>query len=189
MLTRNEFINKYASAAQNVYKKYNVFPQTVLTLAIVESQGKGPDGNYYPGLNASAKKANNYFGIKAANWNGKTIKLSTPNDADKISVFRKYDSVEDSFNDFGKFLNENPRYRKAGVFEAPDFITQMQLIAKAGYAENPNYASLLTKVAKSVNDQINNIKEITKNPNNLFIIFGLAGLIIYQIYFSKNATV
>jgi len=63
------------------------------------------------------------------------------------------------------------------------------LIAKAGYAENPNYASLLTKVAKSVNDQINNIKEITKNPNNLFIIFGLAGLIIYQIYFSKNATV
>lgn len=189
MLTRNEFINKYASAAQNVYKKYNVFPETVLTLAIVESQGKAADGKYYPGLNASAKKANNYFGIKAANWNGQTIKLSTPGDADKISVFRKYASIEDSFNDFGKFLNENPRYKKAGVFEAPDFITQMQLIAKAGYAENPNYATLLTNVSKTVNDQIKNIKEITKNPNNLLIIFGLAGLIIYQIYFKDNATV
>ena len=101
MLTRTQFINTYAGAAQRVYEKYGIFPQTVLTLAIVESQGKGPDGKYYPGLNASSRRANNYFGIKkGVNWTGQTINLPTPGDADKISTFRKYASIEDSFEDF-----------------------------------------------------------------------------------------
>jgi flagellum-specific peptidoglycan hydrolase FlgJ len=189
MLTRKQFIDKYAAAAQEVYLKYNIFPQTVLTMAIIESQGKAKDGNYYPGLNASARQGNNYFGIKAFNWNGPTITLRTPRDKEKISKFRKYASIEESFKDYGKFLNENPRYKKAGVFEAPDFLTQMQRIAAAGYAEDPNYLKVLQAVSNKVNDQIKTIKEITKNPNSLFIIFGLAGLFLYQFYFKKDATV
>jgi flagellar protein FlgJ len=189
MLTRSQFINTYAGAAQRVYNKYGIFPQTVLTLAIVESQGKGPDGNFYPGQNASSKKANNYFGIKkGVNWSGPTIKLSTPGDADKISTFRKYASVEESFEDFGRFLSVNPRYRAAGVFDAPDFITQMNRIAKAGYAENPNYATLLNSVANTVNNTIKEIKEITKKPPVILIFVALGAYLLYSLNTQKNAS-
>jgi flagellum-specific peptidoglycan hydrolase FlgJ len=157
-------------------------------LAIVESQGKGPDGKYYPGLNASSRRANNYFGIKkGVNWTGQTINLPTPGDADKISTFRKYASIEDSFEDFGRFLSVNPRYKKAGIFDAPDFITQMQLIAKAGYAENPNYASLLTNVANSVNNTIKQVKDIVKKPPAIILFVALGAFLLYSLNTQKNA--
>jgi len=186
MLTRSQFINTYAPAAQRVYEKYGVFPQTVLTLAIVESQGKSNDGNYYPGLSANARLANNYFGIKAFNWNGPTIKLATKNDKDKISTFRKYASVSDSFEDFAKFLRTNDRYEDEGVFTAPDFLTQITRIAKAGYAENPRYLELLKTVSSSVNNAIKQVKEITKKPESWFILLAIAGVLFYNFNKKKN---
>jgi len=192
MLTRKDFINKYASAAQAVYTKYGIFPQTVLTMAIIESQGKGPDGNYYPGLNASARLGNNYFGIKkGVNWQGQTVTVRTPKDKDKVSVFRKYNTIEESFEDYGRFLNVNKRYREGGVFDAPDFLTQMQRIAKSGYAENESYFDLLEKVSKSVNSQIKNIKEIVNNvtkPPAILIFVALGAFILYSLNSQNNAT-
>ena len=199
MLTRRQFIDKYAPAAQEVYKKYGIFPQTVLTMAIIESQGLGPDGNYYPGLNASARLGNNYFGIKkGVGWRGPTITVPTPKDKDKMSVFRKYGSIEESFDDYGRFLNVNKRYRNGGVFDAPDFLTQMQNIAKSGYAENMSYFDLLEKVSKSVNKQLKdfkeivdtplkNIKEIVKKPPAILIFVALGAFILYTLNNKKNA--
>jgi len=188
MLTRKEFIEKYASAAQAVYTKYGIFPQTVLTMAIIESQGQAQDGNYYPGLSAQARKGNNYFGIKkGVNWNGPTVTVNTPRDKDKVSVFRKYASIEESFEDYGRFLNVNKRYRDGGVFDAPDFLTQMQRIAKSGYAENKDYFKLLTDVSKSVNRQIKDFKEIVKKPPAILIFVALGAFLLYSLNTKKNA--
>jgi flagellum-specific peptidoglycan hydrolase FlgJ len=81
MLTREQFIKTNYQKALNVTKGTGIFPETLLAMAVVESQGKGPDGNWYPGQGLVAKEANNYFGIKAsAAWTGKTVALPTPGD-------------------------------------------------------------------------------------------------------------
>lgn len=63
--------------------------------------------------------------------------------------FRKFNTIEDCFVHHSLFFLKNPRYAKAlTVKDNPyKFISE---IAKAGYATDPNYASLLTEVAKSI---------------------------------------
>lgn len=165
MLTREEFIKKYYVDAAKATQGSGIYPETLLSMAIVESQGQ-VNGKYYPGMNASARYANNYFGIKdSADWKGKTIKLSTPNDAQPISTFRVYSNIGDSFKDFVKFLKVNPRYKKAGVFDSANYAEQIINIARAGYAENPNYATVITSVANKISKVIekNIMKPIMNN--------------------------
>ena len=57
--------------------------------------------------------------------------------------FRAYNSWEESIKDHGKFLKENPRYTKAGMFKAKDYIGQAYALKDAGYATDENYPILL----------------------------------------------
>ena len=179
LLNRKDWIRKYYPIAAKVTAGTGIFPETMLAMAVVESQGKGSDGNFYPGLGLVAKTANNYFGIKNSSaWIGATIDLPTPGDADKISTFRKYNSIADSIADFINFLKVNPRYTNAGVFSAPSYPEQIIAIAKAGYAENPNYSSLITSVANKVKEYTADIRNtIDRNSGTLFPIL-LAGFLI-----------
>jgi len=163
-----------------------IFPETMLAMAVVESQGRAADGNYYPGLGLTAKKANNFFGIKASTaWKGKTIDLPTPGDADKISKFRVYANLRESIKDFVVFLQTNPRYKKAGVFEAPDYVSQIMSIAKAGYSESGTYAAVVTSVANKVKNYVKDIiVPITKNGKYLPLL--VAALIITGLLISKK---
>lgn len=157
-LSRQAFTEKYAPAIANLCKGTGIYPQTLLAMAIVESQGKAPNGNYYVGLSPLAAKYKNYFGIKkGVGWKGKTIALDTPNDADPVSIFRVYNSFEDSAADFIKFLKTNKRYEKAGVFKAPSYPEQIMRIAKAGYSESSSYTEVITAVAKKINGYIDKI--------------------------------
>jgi hypothetical protein len=63
LLTRENWVKKYWLDAVAATAGTKIFPETMLAMAVVESQGKGPDGNYYPGLGLTARKANNYFGF------------------------------------------------------------------------------------------------------------------------------
>jgi len=186
LLTRENWIKKYWIDAVNATSGTNIFPETMLAMAVVESQGKGSDGNWYPGLGLVAKTANNYFGIKAsAKWRGKTIALPTPGDADKTSLFRVYPSLKDSIADFVKFLQENPRYKKAGVFSSPDYVTQILSIAKAGYAENPNYSSIVTSIANKVKNYVKDII-VPIQQNSKYLPLLVAALIITGLFISKS---
>jgi len=186
ILTRENWIKKYWIDAVNATSGTNIFPETMLAMAVVESQGKGSDGNWYPGLGLVAKTANNYFGIKAsAKWRGKTIALPTPGDADKTSLFRVYPSLKDSIADFVKFLQENPRYKKAGVFSSPDYVTQILSIAKAGYAENPNYSSIVTSIANKVKNYVKDII-VPIQQNSKYLPLLVAALIITGLFISKS---
>jgi len=187
LLSRKDWIRKYYPIAAQVTKGSGIFPETLLAMAVVESQGKGSDGNWYPGAGLVAREANNYFGIKAsAGWKGDTIELPTPGDADKISVFRAYNTVGDSIADFVKFLQVNPRYTRAGVFSAPNYPEQIIAIARAGYAENPNYSSLVNSVAKKVTEYTKDLKAtIDKNTGTILPIL-LAGFLIGLFFITKK---
>jgi len=187
LLNRKDWIRKYYPIAAKVTAGTGIFPETMLAMAVVESQGKGSDGNYYPGLGLVARAANNYFGIKdSAGWKGATIALPTPGDADKISTFRKYNNVGESIADFINFLKVNPRYTKAGVFSAASYPEQIIAIAKAGYAENPNYGNLITSVANKVREYTADLKDtINKNSGTLLPIL-IAGFLIGAFFLHKK---
>ena len=71
-MTRQEYTKKFYPIAKRLTAKTKIFPETLLAMAIVESQAKNAAGNYEPGTNAAARFANNHFGIKAdANYGGK----------------------------------------------------------------------------------------------------------------------
>ena len=173
MLTRAQWSEKYAPLAVKVSAGTGIFPQTILAFAIVESQGK-INGVWYPGQNAAARQANNYFGIKKfPQWFGPVVDLPTPGDATKISKFVVFKDIEQSFNGFIDFLKRNPRYKSAGVFEAPDYQTQIIRIGAAGYAENPQDAELKIKVADSIKKYINEASRIINENKNLLPLFFL----------------
>ena len=62
--------------------------------------------------------------------------------------FRAYDSYEDSFRDYARLINDNPRYEKARekVGSAVAYATELQ---KAGYATDPEYANKLSRAIQS----------------------------------------
>lgn len=92
----------------------------------------------------------NIFGIKAgAGWNGPTVEARTTEVVaglaqTRVERFRAYASYEESFNDYARLLQENPRYAAVlGVREPDRFARGLQA---AGYATDPNYASKLERI-------------------------------------------
>ena len=187
LLGRKDWIRKYYPIAAKVTAGTGIFPETMLAMAVVESQGKGSDGNYYPGLGLVARTANNYFGIKDSSaWKGDTIDLPSPVDADKIYTFMKYNSIAESRADFINFLKVNPRYTKAGVFSAANYPEQIIAIAKAGYAENPNYSNVITSVANKVKEYTEDLRNtIDRNSGTLLPIL-IAGFLIGAFFLHKK---
>jgi flagellum-specific peptidoglycan hydrolase FlgJ len=178
MLTRQIWTQQNYPVAYRLTQGTGIFPETLLAIAIVESQGR-VNGVWYPGQGLVARRANNFFGIKrGVNWNGPTIDLPTPGDADKISTFRVYPTFEASAKDFIKFLQTNQRYRRAGVFTSPNYQEQILAIARAGYAEGPQYADIITRVA-------NGVKKATKTITNQFAKHGswIIPLTIIGVFF------
>ncbi len=101
--------------------------------------------------NSDGSSSHNLFGIKAgAGWTGKTAEITTTEYIDgepkKVTAkFRAYDSYEQSFRDYARLINENPRYAQArsSTGSATAYATALQ---NAGYATDPAYASKLSRV-------------------------------------------
>lgn len=98
--------------------------------------------------------SHNLFGIKAgANWTGKVAKVTTTEYVNgqpqkKVALFRAYDSYEESFQDYAKLINQNPRYAQArqNTGSVVAFAHELQ---RAGYATDPAYAAKLSKAISS----------------------------------------
>ena len=148
---KDKLIENMQSISIDNYKKSGVLPSVTISQAILESNW---------GKSELSAKYNNYFGIKAsAGWNGKIATFSTKenyNDTIKAN-FRAYDSLEESVNDLGNFLNVNSRYRKHGLFDGKNYIEQAQALEDAGYSTKKNskgeaiYADLLIELIKDNN--------------------------------------
>jgi flagellar protein FlgJ len=173
MLTRLQFIEQVAPIAVSVTDGTGVFPQTLISQSIVESQ-KQIDGIYYPGESQLAKKYNNYFGIKASNNNtGDSVILNTREvNASGQSYyvdakFRAYNSLKESFKDYVKFLQDNARYD--GALNAPTYQEQIKAIAKAGYATDPNYSNVLLSIAARVDKVMESLGTFVKENKGKLI--------------------
>jgi len=96
----------------------------------------------------------NLFNIKAdSRWQGKSVNVGTIEYVNGIAErenasFRRYASIEDSFEDYQQFLSQ-PRYQKAlSVSHDPElFIKELH---SAGYATDPAYSS---KINRILNDE------------------------------------
>ncbi|WP_210443155.1 flagellar assembly peptidoglycan hydrolase FlgJ [Vibrio crassostreae] len=105
----------------------------------------------------SLGNSNNLFNIKAdRSWKGDKVATQTLEFHGKTAVkesasFRSYSNFEDSFNDYVKFLNENPRYETALQHQgnSENFIKG---IHQAGYATDPNYADKVLHVKAKIDE-------------------------------------
>lgn len=155
MLTREQYVKENGPIAIEVTKGTGIFPETLLAMDITESSRK-INGVYYAGESKLAKKYNNHFGIKAdKNYKGLKVLLTTrevyKNKVVEIKdYFRIYPSKKKGYEAYVAFLKNNPRYEKAGVFNSPDYVTQIGRIAKAGYATDPDYKSVVSDIADQV---------------------------------------
>lgn len=145
-MQREDFIKMLEPMAIDVYEEYGIYPSVVISRAAIESDW---------GKSGLSKEGFNLFGIKAdKSWDGKTISMTTKEGYDDTeeAAFRKYRSFKESIYDYGKFLKENKRYEKAGLFKAKNAKEQAQILENAGYATKENskgelvYADVLVNV-------------------------------------------
>ncbi|MDR0831146.1 MAG: glucosaminidase domain-containing protein [Prevotellaceae bacterium] len=145
-MTVKDFVTTYWQSAIKCANTYTLPLPVILTQAGLESAW------------ATSLYGNNFFGIKAdSSWKGDKQLLWTYEYINGVkqrvqSYFRKYATAEESFMDYGAFIYGNARYktareRYATYFNANEYI---DLIAAAGYATAPNYASSLKATMKNV---------------------------------------
>jgi LysM repeat protein len=109
--------------------------------SITLAQGILESGN---GRSELATKSNNHFGIKChRGWKGKSV---IHDDDEDDECFRKYDYVEDSYDDHSKFLTGRKRYAFLFKYRVIDYKKWARGLKKAGYATDKKYPNKLIKI-------------------------------------------
>lgn len=180
VLTREQYIEKYYGEVIQATRGSKIFPEVAIMQGALES------GN---GNSTLASKYNNHFGIKAdSSWKGEKVFLPTKEVRNGITVienepFRVYNTVKDSFRDYAKFLQENPRYTKAGVFKAKTPQEQADALQRAGYATAPYYAqSLKTMISRNMDDLIEIAKKYKDSTPVILLGIGVTIFLGYRLY-------
>lgn len=99
--------------------------------------------------------SNNLFNIKAdKSWDGgkvatQTLEYHQGVPVQEKSAFRAYSDYEQSFNDYVRFLNENPRYTTA-LRHGGNSEQFIRGIHQAGYATDPQYADKVLRVKEKI---------------------------------------
>ncbi|MFT3813659.1 MAG: flagellar assembly peptidoglycan hydrolase FlgJ [Acidovorax sp.] len=146
---RDAFVQQHSAAAERVARDSGIPAAFMLGQA-------GHETGWGRGVIRTAGGGNsfNLFGIKAdKNWTGKVAQVATTEYVNGqprrvTAKFRAYDSYEDSFRDYARLINDNPRYEKARAKtgSALAYATELQ---KAGYATDPEYANKLSRAINS----------------------------------------
>lgn len=134
-----QYVARYHTMAVDQMKRHGVPASITLAQGILESNA---------GRSMLAVKANNHFGIKVGGeWTGPYIVRSDDRPDDR---FRKYRSVEESYEDHSLFLRR-PRYAALYELEPTDYVGWARGLKAAGYATNPSYAQLLINIIEQHN--------------------------------------
>ena len=126
-----EYIKTYAKKAILLKQKYKIPASIVLAQALLESAG---------GQGFLALAGNNHFGLKCTDWQGLCINKS---DDGTNACFRKYLSVNDSFEDYSRFLTERKYYKSLFQLKLTDYKAWAAGLQQCGYATDPQYATKL----------------------------------------------
>ena len=126
-----DYINYYSNIAMDEMIQFKIPASITLAQGILESgSGKG----------RLAVEANNHFGIKCHNWNGKKI---YHDDDEEQECFRKYDNPEFSYRDHSLFLADRERYAFLFKLDKDNYKQWAKGLKKAGYATDPKYPQKL----------------------------------------------
>ena len=102
------------------------------------------------GTSLLAIQGRNLFGVKAdSSWHGPTVSMQTREFVRGQwvmvpAVWRAYPDWGGCMDDHALFLTQNARYR--GCFAHVDGAGFAAAVAAAGYATDPNYAALITRL-------------------------------------------
>lgn len=165
-LTPKQFIESYYPFAKETEDKTGIDARFTLAQAALESGwGKSAVGNMFFGVKASKNTP-----VDKKQLLTTREVLGSPNVVfpEIISVkpigggkyeyrvkdwFRKYATPEESFTDHANFFFENKRYSKALEVKSDPCLFAEQ-IAKAGYATDPNYSSILKSVIRTIENNM-----------------------------------
>ncbi|EHV9683579.1 flagellar assembly peptidoglycan hydrolase FlgJ [Vibrio parahaemolyticus] len=143
------FVNSMKPYAEKAAKALGVEPSLLLAQAALET-GWGQKV-----VQNARGSSNNLFNIKAdRSWQGDKVTTQTLEFHDNTPVketaaFRSYSNYQDSFNDYVRFLNDNPRYEMA-LQQRGDSESFIRGIHRAGYATDPTYADKVLQVKQKI---------------------------------------
>jgi len=143
------FVNSMKPYAEKAAKALGIEPSLLLAQAALET-GWGQKV-----VKNARGSSNNLFNIKAdRSWQGDKVTTQTLEFHDNTPVketatFRSYSSYQDSFNDYVRFLNDNPRYETA-LQQRGDSESFIRGIHRAGYATDPEYADKVLQVQQKI---------------------------------------
>ncbi len=140
--TAEEYIERYKYLAIQEMQDYGIPASITMAQGLLES------GN---GNSALATGANNHFGIKCkADWTGARV---YHDDDEKGECFRRYRTPEESYRDHSLFLRNGQRYASLFQLDPTDYRGWARGLKSAGYATNPQYATLLINLIERYNLQ------------------------------------
>ncbi|EGQ8117752.1 flagellar assembly peptidoglycan hydrolase FlgJ [Vibrio parahaemolyticus] len=143
------FVNSMKPYAEKAAKALGVEPSLLLAQAALET-GWGQKV-----VQNARGSSHNLFNIKAdRSWQGDKVTTQTLEFHDNTPVketaaFRSYSNYQDSFNDYVRFLNDNPRYETA-LQQRGDSESFIRGIHRAGYATDPTYADKVLQVKQKI---------------------------------------
>ncbi|ATG73183.1 flagellar biosynthesis protein FlgJ [Zobellella denitrificans] len=145
-----DFVKRLLPAATEAGKKLGLAPEAMIAQAALETGwGKKIIGR------KNGESSHNLFGIKAdKSWQAEKTWVNTLEYEQGIAVkvqapFRSYASFNDSFNDYVRFLHDNPRYGRA-LEQTGEPRQYFRALQQAGYATDPGYADKLTSIFNTV---------------------------------------
>ena len=131
IINTEDYVKFYSNIAMDEMIQFGIPASITLAQGILESgAGKG----------RLAVQANNHFGIKCHDWNGKKI---YHDDDEEQECFRKYDNPEYSYRDHSLFLSNRDRYSFLFDLKKDDYKQWAKGLKKAGYATDPKYPQKL----------------------------------------------
>lgn len=137
---REAFIEAMMPHALRVSEQTGLDPRLVIAQAAQETGwGKSAPGNNFFGIKSHGKPGGNNLATNEV-INGQTVRV---NDS-----FRAYGGMGESADGYAQFLQENPRYRD--MLSAGDLDGQVAALGRSGYATDPNYASSVGSIARSI---------------------------------------
>lgn len=176
-MTPKLFVATYWKDARECEIKTGLAAEAILAQAALESGwGKSTPGNMffgvkdYDGQNGNEQLLPTWEISRKANLTAKQVGLHTLTKITPTTIkgqkyfkysgyawFRKYDSPADCFREHYSFFEKNSRYAKALAVRqnAERFVEE---IAKAGYATDPNYATLLKSIIKTIRREVESQK-------------------------------
>ena len=144
-----EFVARIREPAQAAADKLGVPAEALVAQAVLET-GWGQKVIH----DAQGQSSHNLFNIKAdSRWSGDSVRVQTLEYRQGLAEreqaeFRRYDSLEESFNDYVEFLQSSPRYQEA-LASGDDAGAYLEQLQKAGYATDPDYAQKLKRLLNS----------------------------------------